>query len=279
MTRRQRRFTSASAARWAALASLVSATAWGAAPVEESTGTELTPPARVTPATTPPARPAPAEESGAEQQPSTAGSSDLARTFYQLQLLREEVQALRGAVEEQQHRLDLLHREQQERYLGLDRRISALQSGVPTAAPPARPPVQRDPRPVDAPPRTGGTEADAYRNAYAMIERGELDTAANALERLIDDFPNGQYTPNAFYWLGQLHRKAGELEQARQSLVQVITLYPDHNKAPDALYNLGVVYAELGDTPRARMYLGKVQQQHPDSTAAGLARTYAANLP
>ena len=213
-----------------------------------------------------------------EQAPSTAGSSDLARTFYQLQLLREEVQALRGAVEEQQHRLDLLHREQQERYLGLDRRISALQSGVPTAAPPPRP-LTRDPQPVDTLPRTGGTEADAYRNAYAMIERGELDTAAAALERVIEEFPNGQYTPNAFYWLGQLHRKAGELEQARQSLVQVITLYPDHNKAPDALYNLGVVYAELGDAARARMYLGRVQQQHPESTAAGLARTYAANLP
>ncbi|MDE0349679.1 MAG: tol-pal system protein YbgF [Gammaproteobacteria bacterium] len=198
--------------------------------------------------------------------------------FYQLQLLREEVQALRGAVEEQQHRLDLLHREQQERYLGLDRRISALQSGVPTAAPSSRP-VPPDPQPADTLPRTGGTEADAYRNAYAMIERGELDTAAAALEGVIEEFPNGQYTPNAFYWLGQLHRKAGELERARQSLVQVITLYPDHNKAPDALYNLGVVYAELGDAARARMYLGRVQQQHPESTAAGLARTYAANLP
>jgi len=39
------------------------------------------------------------------------------------------------------------------------------------------------------------------------------------------------------------------------------------------------VYAELGDAARARMYLGRVQQQHPESTAAGLARTYAANLP
>ena len=209
----------------------------------------------------------------------TGESSDNARMFYQLQLLREEVQALRGAVEEQQHRLDLLHREQQERYLGLDRRIYALQSGVPTAAPSPRPVPPSGPQPVDTLPRTGGTEADAYRNAYAMIERGELDTAAAALERVIEEFPNGQYTPNAFYWLGQLHRKAGELERARQSLVQVITLYPDHNKAPDALYNLGVVYAELGDAARARMYLGRVQQQHPESTAAGLARTYAANLP
>lgn len=271
MTRRQRRFATASAVGWAALAALVSS-AWAAAPVEESTGTVPVAPARVPPPVTH------MDDAGTGQASPTGESSELARMFYQLQLLSGEVQALRGAVEEQQHRLDLLHREQQERYLGLDRRISALQSGVPTAARSPRP-VPPDPQPVDTLPRTGGTEGDAYRNAYAMIERGELDTAAPALERLIDEFPNGQYTPNAFYWLGQLHRKAGELERARQSLVQVITLYPDHNKAPDALYNLGVVYAELGDPARARMYLGRVQQQHPESTAAGLARTYAANLP
>ena len=179
MTRRQRRFIRAGATGGVALALLVSATAWGAAPVEESAGTVPEPPAQVPP---------PIDRVVDEQAPSTAGSSDLARTFYQLQLLREEVQALRGAVEEQQHRLDLLHREQQERYLGLDRRISALQSGVPTAAPPPRP-LPRDPQPVDTLPRTGGTEADAYRNAYAMIERGELDTAAAALERVIEEFP------------------------------------------------------------------------------------------
>ncbi len=278
MTGRQRRLPPTSAVLPAALVFLLGTVlAWAAAPVEESVGTVRAAPAD-TPAMPPLTAAAPADAvpdgGGAASEP----SSDLARMFYQLQLLSAEVQTLRGAVEEQQHRLDLLHREQQERYLGLDRRISALQSGVPTAAPPPRPAVA-NPRPADTLLQGGGTEADAYRNAYAMIERGELDTAATALERLIDEFPNGQYTPNAFYWLGQVHRKAGELEQARQSLVQVITLYPDHNKAPDALYNLGVVYAELGDAPRARMYLGRVQEQHPESTAAGLARTYAANLP
>ena len=269
MSGHQRRCKSASAAISVALVvSLSALSVSAAAPVEESVG--AVPAAR--------AAPPPREDVFEERAPARTESSERARMFHQLQVLAEEVQSLRGAVEEQQHRLDLLARDQQERYLGLDRRISALQSGVPTAAPPPRP-AARDPQPVDTLPRTGGTEADAYRNAYAMLERGQSDAAATALESLIEEFPNGQYTPNAFYWLGQLHRRAGQLEEARQMLVQVITLYPDHNKAPDALYNLGVVYAELGDAARARMYLGRVQQQHPDSTAAGLARTYAANLP
>ena len=289
MTGRQRRHSPRSAATAAATTAAATArvatvtvalvvltwtnTAWGAAPVEESDGT-----AAVAPTPVPPAAPPPAVEGTTRGSPSDEPSSELARLFHQMQLLSNEVQALRGTVEEQQHRLDRLAREQRERYLGLDRQIAALRSGAPTTAMPAARPAPRDPQPVDTLPRSGGTEADAYRHAYAMMEGGEFDGAAGALERLIEDFPNGQYTPNAFYWLGQLHRKAGELEQARQMLVQVITLYPDHNKAPDALYNLGVVYNELGDPARARTYLGRVQQQHPNSTAAGLARTYAANL-
>ena len=277
MTGRQRRFTPASAVFPAALVFLLGTVlAWGAAPVEESVGTVRAAPAD-TPAMPPLTAAAPADavrDGGGE---ASEPSSDLARMFHQLQLLSAEVQTLRGAVEEQQHRLDRLAREQRERYLGIDRQIAALRSGTPTAAAPPRPAIS-SPRPVDTLPRGGGTEADAYRNAYAMIDRGEFDGASAALERLIEDFPNGQYTPNAFYWLAQCQRKAGDLEQARQSLVQVITLYPDHNKGPDALYHLGVVYAELGDSSRARMYFGRVQQQHPDSTAARLAQTYAANL-
>ena len=272
MTGRQRRLPPTSAVLPVALVFLLGPVlAWAAAPVEESVGTARAAPAEA------PVTPAPIgvlDERGTVGEP----SSDLARMFHQLQLLSAEVQALRGAVEEQEHRLDRLAREQRERYLGIDRQIAALRSGLPTAALPPRP-AAGTPRPVDTLPRGGGTEADAYRNAYAMIERGELDGASAALERLIEDFPNGQYTPNAFYWLAQCQRKAGDLEKARQSLVQVITLYPDHNKGPDALYNLGVVYAELGDSSRARMYLGRVQEQHPGSTAAGLARTYAEELP
>ena len=51
----------------------------------------------------------------------------LTQLFYRLQGLQQEVQLLRGTLEEQQYRLDRMTREQQERYVGLDKRISELQ--------------------------------------------------------------------------------------------------------------------------------------------------------
>ena len=58
----------------------------------------------------------------------------------------------------------------------------------------------------------------------------------------------------------------------------MVNLYPDHQKVPDALYKLGVVYHRLGDVNRAREYLTQVRRQYPQSSAAGLAKTYLAEL-
>ena len=244
----------------------------GAVPVEESIGNENT---RVRPVQAQPARAPTPYGQAADEEPDSPGP--LSQLFYQLQLLQQEVQMLRGSLEEQQYRLDRMAREQQERYIGLDKRISDLQGQAPAGQ--ARTAVV-DPALLGAGGTVGagGTERDAYEAAYAMMQRQAFDQAADAFDMLIIDYPNGQYTPNAFYWLGELHRRNKELERARQSFVQVITLYPDHNKMPDSLYKLGVVYNELGDKSKALEYLERVMREYPSSTSSNLAKSYAAEL-
>jgi len=99
-----------------------------------------------------------------------------------------------------------------------------------------------------------------------------------AFETLITSYPNGVYTPNSFYWLGEIHLATSELELSRQSFVQVINLFPGHQKVPDTLYKLGVVYHRLEDTQKAREYLQRVQTEHSNTPAASLAKSYAAEL-
>ena len=143
--------------------------------------------------------------------------------------------------------------------------------------PPASTPT--DSAPVDV--ATGGSvsERDAYRLAFEGMREQQFDQSLAAFQSLIENYPNGQYTPNAFYWMGEIFlvgKQDGEL--ARQSFMQVVSLYPDHQKAPDALYKLGVVYQTLGDTQTALKYLTEVQRSHPSSSAANLAAKYAAEL-
>lgn len=211
-----------------------------------------------------------------------AGTSQLGQLFYQLQLLRDEVQRLNGALEEQQNQIERLAREQHERYLGLDRRIAELSGGTiaPEVSGTTGTPIQPDASANLSPQQPGAapTERGTYESAYEMMQRQEYESAAEIFQRLIDEFPNGQYTPNAFYWLGELHRRNGDPEAARQSFVLVVDLYPDHNKVPDALYKLGVVYTQLDEPDRAIEYLDRVVREYPDSTAATLAQQHADEL-
>ena len=118
------------------------------------------------------------------------------------------------------------------------------------------------------------SEREAYAAARQSLTDRDFAAAVAQMEGLIVNYPNGQYTPNAFYWLGELYLAQQETERARQQFTQVINLYPDHQKVPDALFKLGVVYSNLGDSPRAKQFFNEVISQHPRSSAANLAAKY-----
>lgn len=204
-----------------------------------------------------------------------ADAGQLSELFYQLQILQQEIQDLRGQVEEQGYLVERLQRDQKEQYLDLDRRLVAISENQPAPGPATSAPV------AAATPAGGGamTELQAYTNAINAMKAREFDASMAGLKRLIETYPNGQYTANAYYWIGELELAANaDPELARQSFMQVVNLYPDHTKVPDALYKLGVVYHNLGDLPSAKDYLERVQRDYPGSTAAGLAAKYAAEL-
>jgi tol-pal system protein YbgF len=219
----------------------------------------------------------------AASAPSAAGASGSSRSdttelFQLLQALQIEVQELRGLVEEQHHQLNRLAREQKEQYLDIDRRLTAGSAGtgggLDTGVGATSSGSTSSPRPV------GGGEREAYTRAFDLTRDKRFQDAIDGFNRLIVDYPNGPYTPNSFYWLGELYLALPEpeLEKSRQSFIQVVTLYPTHQKVPDALYKLGVVYSRLGEQAQARDYLNRVQSEYADSPAARLAKSYAAEL-
>ncbi len=218
----------------------------------------------------------------------SADSGRLSQLFYQLQVLQQEVQELRGLVEEQQYRVDRLARDQQEQYLDLDRRMQALRGdgqrplvipGESDQGPSTR--GNSTDRGSAASGASGGgssSEREAYSAAFELMRQRRFEESEAAFEALTEEYPNGVYTANAFYWLGELNLALDDNEQARQWFAQVVNLYPDHQKIPDTLYKLGVTYHRLGDDDRAREYLHQVRDEHPQSSAAGLAQTYLAEL-
>ncbi|MCY4200450.1 MAG: tol-pal system protein YbgF [Gammaproteobacteria bacterium] len=216
-------------------------------------------------------------ERSAAPPPAQEDPNRLSSLFYELQLMQNEVKKLRGELEQLGHRLDELTRQQSAQYTDVDRRIRSL--GGAGAMPAMEALAQQDTPITDTStmstvPSAPETEQDAYTQAFSFIEGREFEQAVVAFDQFLIDYPNGEYTPNAFYWLGELHLRLEDLEKSRQSFVQVIRLFPENRKVPDALYKLGVVYDRLGDPETAEEHLQRALNEHPGTTAAQLASEY-----
>ena len=192
---------------------------------------------------------------------------------YQQQLLQQEVMELRGLVERLQHELSRLKSIQDDRYLELDARLQqVLKANVQVPEPVAEDPGETAVSVIDE----NLSEKDLYETTQILIRNRQYEMAITQLEALIDRFPDGEYTANTYYWLGQVQaaKTNPDFEKARQALAQVISYFPEHSKVPDAAYALGKVYYTLGDCERATDLLQQVMDQYPGKTAAKLAENY-----
>ncbi|MBS3805525.1 MAG: tol-pal system protein YbgF, partial [Oleiphilaceae bacterium] len=118
-------------------------------------------------------------------------------------------------------------------------------------------------------------ERDAYQAIQTLIrEDKDYDAAIDGIYDFLSEYPEGDLTVNAYYWLGEVYLVKPQLEQAKQAFTIVATRYPDHRKAPDAAYKLGVSYDRLDEKQKAEAQMRSVVQDYPQTKAAELARTY-----
>ena len=222
----------------------------------------------------------PTEESSGVGDSQVSGAGHLSELFYRIQVLQQDLKDLRGAMEEQSYLIKRLERSQKEQYLDLDKRLAQL-GGADLESRAAQTEEKESSEEattfLNKVPEFDN-EREAYQYAFDLMRNRQYQESLAGFEEIIVAFPNGQYTPNAYYWIGELYLAQGDNEKSRQSFIQVISLYPDHQKVPDAMYKLGVVYFALGDNQSALRYLGQVQQEYPNSSAAGLAARYSVEI-
>ena len=206
--------------------------------------------------------------------PAAAPAADnIGGLFNQVQQLQQEVMRLNGLVEQQAYELRQLKEQSLERYLDIDRRLASGAAPVGADAnAAAAPAAARQPASAAAAAEQPG-EAEAYRAAYALVRGQEFAAAVPAFTRFLQNFPDGRYASNAYYWLGELYLvvEPADPEAARQSFMLLLGQYPDNAKIPDALYKLGRVHYIKGNPQRAREFLERVRRDYPDSSAARLA--------
>lgn len=216
--------------------------------------------------------------------PVQAPESMQSEMYYQLQTLQQEVATLRGIIEEQSYELSRLKQQRMDDYADLDRRVAGLSNGgapIPSSnnsqagilddglESSAGAATAVAARPTTAP---SAAEASSYNNAMDLIRSKQYDQAIAAFNKHLTDFSGGQYSANAYHWLGQLYQLRNNPQKARDSYNEVITNYPNHAKASDAKLKLGQVYFQLGDKAKAKTLLEEVANSNTDE--ARLAKSY-----
>ncbi|MAD58353.1 MAG: hypothetical protein CMK44_07260 [Porticoccus sp.] len=182
---------------------------------------------------------------------------------YQGQLLKEEVKALRGLVEEIRNDINQLTKQQRDNYLDLDYRLSNQTKNIRKKSGKNE---NKDSSILIAPKADKNEislgsqkkEKENYDKAYATLKEGNINLAISNLKSHISKYPGGSFVPNAYYWLGEIYLLQSQLNLAHEVFLKVHLDYPSHRKYLDSTFKLGQVYYMQGEKVKAKKIMDSI---------------------
>lgn len=122
-------------------------------------------------------------------------------------------------------------------------------------------------------------EKNAYTAAYLALKSGRYDEASAGFSAVVMKHVKGEYTDQAYYWLGESLVAQHKNKEAIDAFLTVANKYPNSPKHAAALLKLAAVYQSLGQLGDARATLARVIKEHPDSRTSERARLQLNSMP
>ncbi|WP_169579619.1 tol-pal system protein YbgF [Saccharospirillum impatiens] len=190
--------------------------------------------------------------------------------MFQVRDLEQQVAEQRGLVEELNYQIQILQQEQKERYVDLDQRLLNMQQQLDMQA---VAPAEREVSSSLSESAVSDEDVLAeYNAARELIRNRDFPGAIAALSDFAQAHPNHELTPNAWYWLGEVHLVSREVTQAQAAFETVVDDFGSHSKVPDSLYKLGVIAQQQEQGPRATQLFNRVISDYPGSQSAKLSQ-------
>jgi len=175
----------------------------------------------------------------------------------QIDQLRGELAASRGAQENLTRELSELQRKQRDLLNATEERVRRLEPVKVTV----------DGREITVEPQ----ERRGYEEAVAQLRSGDFNAAANALSAFLRRWPATGYAESAQFWLGNaLYGKRDYKESI--AAFRVTAAAVDHPRAAEALLAIANCQVEMKDNKAARATLTELLKAHPNSEAAKAGR-------
>lgn len=238
-------------------------------------------------------------------QPAGGGNDIVVSLYNQLEALQQEVQTLRGLVEEQGNQIRRMQTEQRDRYLDIDSRLNELGTGAPAvggvpgapATTSALPPTSTQPPALQGagtPVVTAPSATLPAANTDASVSLPNAGAAAPPAQPSVTGIPPQQNptttrsnTPsaNSTTLVGaasgspqeeqELYRNALKLlveenknEEAIQSFQTYLTTYPRGRLLTNSLYWLGEAYLAVANYPQAEAAFNRLLNDYPQDPKA-----------
>jgi len=203
-------------------------------------------------------------------------SSSLLGMYKRLEQLQNDVQQMRGQLEEQTYLIENLKKRQRDLYLDTDRRIQQLEVPVikqplPLTEPSGSTTNTAPSSNVSTKPQVLGSDKAAYDKAFAGLRAGHYKQAIDDFSGFVSNYPASIYLANAYYWLAEASYVNRDFTRALDEFNKVLTKFPQHAKAKDALLKIGFIQYEKKQWQQARKSLQQVTANYPGTTVASLA--------
>jgi len=217
--------------------------------------------------------------------------SQYAELYASVDRLQEEIQLLRGKIEEKEHRQKnmlsgdagdsiesrMTNLEQVslsikdrllriEEYLALD---GAAKKPTSAKTGPEKPPAREK---ADIPPAKEMAENELYAKAKQDFDSGELEAARAGFLEFLKRYPKSAIADSSQFWVGEIYYRQKWYEKAILEYQKVIENYPKGNKIQASLLKQGFSFFNLGDKSNGRLILKELIKKYPSSNEAKIAK-------
>ncbi len=124
------------------------------------------------------------------------------------------------------------------------------------------------------------TEPEIFDAAVGAQRMEKYEDAISLFERLLEEYPQAEKLPDAYYALGVLYQdQRKDFTKAIDMYTKLYESYPESPTASNALFMVGFLqHNELKDLEAARKTYGTFLERYPDSPLVASARFELDNL-
>ena len=201
-----------------------------------------------------------------------------------LNKLEEEIANLSNNLDQNTYELQRIEDANQLRYMDLDKRIHQLETLILLSNEDdnqdqiASGDIDENPLSDLIANDESEEEFLLWSNSLKLIENSRYSEAAENLRLLILSFPRGEYSIEAYFYLGDIYFQQQMYQDSIETFNSLLINFPDNNRTPETIFKLGLNFLRLEDEIAAISNFNNVIQNYPESTAAILSEEELVNL-